>query len=254
MEKLPPVAVGRTESCLFCPLVLTQPWLAVLSTSHFSPQEFGEFRATVANASLVISKIVPIHSLAESCQAGAALGEGIMSVVTPCAADMHKCLYAVLWVTVTSGRVSQDWALGALCHVSLLIINSMFQPAANLQCACCDLSQMFQRKGWNHRFFFFSFLIKAVVISTSQIAGTPEVFTSVLHPTGKGFTEPPLQSWSSPAVRGRSEMLLCSRALWQLGLTVLRQAEEMQETLAVSVVCQAVWEIPGEHPELGTAE
>lgn len=84
-EALPPVAVGRTESCLFCPLLLTQPWLALLSTSQFSPQEFGEFRANVANASLVISKIVTIHSLA-----GAVLGEGIMSVVTSCAADMQK--------------------------------------------------------------------------------------------------------------------------------------------------------------------
>lgn len=80
--------VGRTQSCLFCPLVLTQPWLAGLSTSQFPPQEFGEFQANVANASLVISKIVSIHSLAESSQAGAVLGEGIMSVVTSCAADM----------------------------------------------------------------------------------------------------------------------------------------------------------------------
>lgn len=70
--------------------MLTQPWLAGLSTSQFSPQEFGEFQANVANASLVISKIVSIHSLAESSQAGAVLGEGIMSVVTSCAADMQK--------------------------------------------------------------------------------------------------------------------------------------------------------------------
>lgn len=62
----------------------------MLSTSQFSPQEFGEFQANVANASLVISKIVSIHSLVESCRAGAVLGEGIMSVVTSCAADMQK--------------------------------------------------------------------------------------------------------------------------------------------------------------------
>lgn len=73
---------------MFCPFVLTQPWLAVLSTSQFSPQEFGEFPANVTNASLVISKIVTILSLAESSQAGAVLGEGIMSVVTSCAADV----------------------------------------------------------------------------------------------------------------------------------------------------------------------
>lgn len=70
--------------------MLTQPWLAVLSTSQFSPQEFGEFQANVANASLVISKIVTIHSLAVSSQTGAVVGEGIMSVVTSCAADMRK--------------------------------------------------------------------------------------------------------------------------------------------------------------------
>lgn len=103
--------------------MLTQPWWQ-LSTSHSAPQEFGEFQANVANASLVIAKIVSIHSL-ESSQAGAVLGEGIMSVVTQCDVDMQKSLSPVLWVTVTSGRVSQDWALGDLCHVSLLIFNLM---------------------------------------------------------------------------------------------------------------------------------
>lgn len=49
-------------------------------------------------------------------------------------------------------------------------------------------------------------------------------------------------------------MLLCQKGLWQLELTVLSQAEEMQETLAVSVMYQAAWEMPGEHPELPTAD
>lgn len=68
------------------------------------------------------------------------------------------------------------------------------------------------------------------------------------------FFDPSVQTWRCPAVKGTSEKLVCSKGLWQLELPVLRQAEEMQETLAVSVVDQAVWETPGEHPELGAAE